>query len=192
MAQSSTDRARFHVMTEATREDWSIIASHAQAFARGLPARVMAHLQLLAGDAGGFAVDRLEHSLQTATRAHQAGEDEEYVVCALVHDIGDTLGPSNHADVAAAIVRPYVSEENHFIVEKHAVFQGYYFFEFLGLDRDMREAHRGHRYFEACARFCDLYDQVSFDPAFESMPLSAFEPMVGRVLSRAKRSIYMK
>jgi predicted HD phosphohydrolase len=185
-------RARFHAMTEGTKEDWAIIASHAWAFTRDLPERILAHLRLLSGDAGGFAVDRLEHCLQTATRAHQAGEDEEYVVCALVHDIGDTLGPSNHADVAGAIVKPYVTDDHHFIVEKHGVFQGYYFFQFLGLDRNLRDQYRGHAHYAACARFCEVYDQTSFDPRFQSMPLDAFAPMVGRVFSRVRNSMYLR
>jgi predicted HD phosphohydrolase len=190
--EAIVNKAKFHVMTEGTQEDWGVIATHSVAFARELPQRILAHLTLLAGDHGGFAVDRLEHCLQTATRAHEAGEDEEYVACALVHDIGDTLGPANHADVAAAIVKPYVSERNHFIVEKHGIFQGYYFFHHLGLDRNMREALRGHPHFDACARFCEVYDQNSFDPGFQSMPLEAFAPMVGRVFSRVKNSIYLK
>jgi predicted HD phosphohydrolase len=185
-------RARFHAMTEGTQEDWMVIASHSWAFTRDLPRRVLAHLELLRGDAGGFAVDRLEHCLQTATRAHRAGEDEEYVVCALVHDIGDTLGPSNHADVAGVMVKPYVSDENHFVVEKHGIFQGYYFFHYLGLDRDMRDQYRDHPHFKACARFCEVYDQTSFDPGFESMPLEAFAPMVGRVFSHVKNSMYLR
>lgn len=185
-------RARFHAMTEGTQEDWMVIATQAMAFARDLPARILAHMKLLGGDAGGFAVDRLEHCLQTATRAHQAGEDEEYVVCALVHDIGDTLGPSNHADIAGSIVKPYVSEENHFIVDKHGIFQGYYFFGFLGLDPNLRDQYNGHPHFKACARFCEVYDQKSFNPGFQSMPLEAFGPMVGRVFSRAKNSMYLR
>jgi predicted HD phosphohydrolase len=185
-------RAKFHAMTESTQEDWLVIAAHAAAHARELPGRLIAHLQLLKGDFGGFAVDRLEHCLQTATRAHQAGEDEEYVVCALLHDIGDTLGPANHADVAAAVVRPYVSERNHFIVEKHGIFQGYYFFHHLGLDRDLRDDFRDHPHYTACARFCEVYDQTAFDPAFVSMPLDAFAPMIGRVFARPQRSIYMR
>ena len=87
-------------------------------------------------------MDRLTHCLQTATLAHKDGKDEEYVVCALLHDIGDTLGPANHADIAAVLLQPYVSEENHWMVKHHAVFQGYYFFEYLGLDKNMREQYR--------------------------------------------------
>ena len=184
--------AKFHAMTEGTKEDWMAIAGHAAEFGRGLPKRILAHLKLLDGDFGGYAVDRLTHSLQTATRAHRAGMDEEFVVMALLHDIGDTLGPSNHADIAAAIMRPYVSEKNHWIAEKHAIFQGYYFFHHLGLDRDLREQYRGHPHFEACAQFCHLYDQNSFDPDYDSMPLEAFEPMIGRVFARPKNSIYLR
>jgi predicted HD phosphohydrolase len=151
---------------------------------------MMAHLNLLKGDHGGFAVDRLEHSLQTATRAHRAGHDEEYVVCALIHDIGDILLPSNHAELAAVILRPYVSERNHWMLEHHGIFQGYYFFHYLGLDRDMREQFRGHPDFEYTAQFCHLYDQNSFEPGYDTMPLDAFEPMLRRVTEVPKRSIY--
>ena len=128
-------RATFRAMTEGTAEDWSIIAGEFMPFAQQLPDRVMAHLKLLEGDCGGFPIDRLEHSLQTATRAHRDGRDEEYVVMALLHDIGDTLGSYNHPDIAAAILKPFVSEENHWIVAQHGIFQGYYFFHHLGLDR---------------------------------------------------------
>lgn len=186
------DRAKYHAMSEGTQDDWNIIVKHAAPFQRDLPNRIISHLKLLKGDCGGFPVDRLEHCLQTATRAHQAGEDEEYVVCSLVHDIGDTLGPANHADVAAVIVKPFVSEKNHWIVEKHGMFQGYYFFHFLGLDRNMRDQFRGHPHFEATAQFCHLYDQNSFDPGFKSMPLEAFEPMIQRVFMRPKNSMYLR
>jgi predicted HD phosphohydrolase len=184
-------RARFHQMTEGTQEDWMAIASSAIAFNKRLPDRVLAHLRLLKGDFGGYAVDRLEHSLQTATRAHRDGQDEEYVVCALLHDIGDTLGSLNHADIGAAILKPFISEENLFMLEKHGIFQGYYFFEFLGLDKNLREQFRGHQWFERTAEFCAKYDQTSFDPGYESMPLEAFEPMVRNVMQRPRRSIYL-
>ena len=187
-----TESAKFHAMTEGTAEDWKIIGKSMEPFARELPNRVLTHLKMLDGDCGGFAVDRLQHSLQTATRAFRDGRDEEYVVCALLHDMGDILGPRNHADIAAAILKPFVSEQNHWMVEQHGIFQGYYFFHHLGLDREMREAYRGHPAFEYTAQFCHLYDQAAFDPAYGSMPLSAFEPMVHRVFSTVKRSIYVK
>lgn len=185
-------RAKFHSMTEGTQEDWMAIGMAAAPHRGELPDRLMAHLNLLKGDHGGFAVDRLEHSLQTATRAHKDGRDEEYVVCALIHDIGDILLPANHAELGATILQPYISERNHWMMDKHGIFQGYYFFHYLGLDRDMREQYRGHPDFEYCAQFCHLYDQNSFDPAYESMPLEAFEPMLRRVLAAPKRSIYKR
>ena len=192
MADGEHGQAKFHAMVDGTQEDWLNISKAAAEFGRGLPDRLIAHLRLLEGDCGGFAIDRLEHSLQTATRAHQAGMDEEYVVCALLHDIGDTLGPRNHADVAAAIVQPFVSERNHWMVANHAIFQGYYFFHHLGLDRNMRDQYRGHPDFEYTAQFCHLFDQEAFDPNFKSMPLEAFEPMLQRVMMSPKRSIYLR
>ena len=188
----SEQKAEFGSFEQSTKEDWGIINRESKSFQKGLARRVLTHLELLSGDYGGFPVDRLEHSLQTATRAHQDGRDEEYVVCALLHDIGDTLGCYNHPDVAAAILEPFVSEENHWLVAKHGIFQGYYFFHHLGLDRDMREQFRGHQWFDPTALFCEKYDQPSFDKNFQSMPLEAFAPMVERVFEQPKRSIYRR
>ncbi len=185
------ERARFHAMTESTHEEWQLIGRELEQFASRLPNRLIAHLELLRGDYGGFPVDRLEHCLQAATRAHRAGRDEDYVVCALLHDIGDTLGPHNHADIAAAIVQPFVSEANHWMVRHDGIFQGYYFFHFLGLERDMRETFRGHRHFERTEEFCRVFDQTAFDPNFRSMPLDAFVPMIGRMFGKPRQSIYV-
>ena len=183
-------RASFTSMQEGTQDDWAIIGSHFMDYASGLPDRVLAHLKLLDGDYGGFPVDRLQHSLQTATRAHRAGESEPYVVMSLLHDIGDTLGSYNHPEVAAAILKPFVDEKLHWIAEHHGIFQGYYFFHYVGMNRDMREAFRGHENFEDTARFCELYDQAAFDPAYDSAPLDFFEPMVRRVFAKPVNSIY--
>jgi predicted HD phosphohydrolase len=190
-AHSDEARATFTSMEASTSGDWKIISGHFGQFASKLPDRVLAHLALLHGDFGGFAVDRLTHSLQTATLAQRDGRDEEYVVCALLHDIGDTLGTYNHADIAAAVLKPFVSDENFWMVEKHGIFQGYYFFHYLGFDRDLREQFRGHPSFERTAEFCARYDGPAFDPRAESLPLSFFEPMVRRVLSQPRKSLYV-
>ena len=187
----SQQRAQFTAMTDSTEEEWALISANARQFQRALPERVIAHLLLLKDDFGGFAVDRLEHSLQTATRAAEDGRDEEYVVCALLHDIGDTLCPSQHADVAATILKPYVSEQNHWMVDKHAIFQGYYFFHHLGLDREMRNEFLEHDYFEYTAEFCRKYDQNSFDPDFNSMSLEDFIPAIEAVMTKPKRGLMM-
>ncbi|KCZ83250.1 hypothetical protein HAD_16222 [Hyphomonas adhaerens MHS-3] len=184
--------AKFTQMLDGTQEDWDIIAKNARAFNKGLAKRVLDHLRLLDGDFGGYPIDRLEHSLQTATRAHRDGRDEEYVVCALLHDIGDTLGSMNHPDVAAAILKPFVSEENLWMVANHGAFQGYYFFEYLGLDKNMRDQFKDSPHYQRCAEFCHKYDQAAFDPDYESEPLEFFEPMVERVFSKPKNSMYLK
>jgi len=186
------DRAKFREMLEGDQEDWDIIVEHAKGFNQGLADRVIKHLMLLDGDYGGFPIDRLSHCLQTATRAHRDGRDEEYVVCALLHDIGDTLGSYNHPDVAAAILKPFVSEKNHWMVAQHGMFQGYYFFHYLGLDRDMREQFKDHPHYEYTAQFCHLYDQAAFDPDYESEPLEFFAPMVERLFAMPKNSMYLQ
>ena len=188
----SQQQANFIAMTEAKAEDWETIAGHMRGFMQDLPTRVITHLELLRGDYGGYPVDRLEHCLQTASRAHRDGRDEEYVVCALLHDIGDTLGPSNHADVAATILQPYISEENHWIIKHHGIFQGYYFFHYVGLDRNSRDAFSDHPHYQACVDFCQLYDQNSFDAEYDSEPLEFFVPMVERVMAQPKKSLYLK
>lgn len=188
--EAGDKRASFRSMTEGTQEDWMAIASHFGPFAARGGERVLDHLRLLRGDYGGFPIDRLDHCLQTATRAHKDGRDEEYVVCALLHDIGDTLGAYNHPEIAAAILRPFVSEQNHWMVEKHGIFQGYYFFHYLGMDRDMRDNFRDHPHFQYTAEFCEKYDQAAFDPDYENMPLEAFEPMVMKLFEMPKNSVY--
>ncbi len=190
MSDVSAPRAEFTSMEASTQTDWMAIGAEFIRFSQGLPDRLLAHLRLLDGDYGGFPVDRLTHSLQTATLAHRDGRDEEYIVCALLHDIGDTLGSFNHPDIAAAILKPFVSEQNLWMVEKHGIFQGYYFFHHLGMDRDMREQFRGHPNFESTAEFCSRYDGPAFNPKAETAPLSFFEPMLHRVCAAPKRTIY--
>ena len=187
---TTADRASFTTMQEGTAEDWQIIGGHAAQFMGELPERVLTHLRLLGGDFGGFAVDRLTHSLQTAARAEKAGRDDAYVFCALMHDIGDTLGAYNHADVAASIVKPFVSEELHWMVEHHAEFQGYYFFHLIGLDRNVRDKYAGHPQYDSTAEFCHEFDSPAFDPAYPTPPLEHYEPLVRSMMASPIRSIY--
>lgn len=184
--------AQFTHMEDGTADDWRIIAQDFVQFAARLPDRILTHLKLLDGDFGGFPIDRLSHSLQTATLAYRDGRDEEYVICALLHDIGDTLGTYNHPDIAAAMLKPFVSAENHWMVEKHGIFQGYYFFHHLGMDRHLREQFKNHPQYQATIEFCARYDAAAFDPEGEVLPLEFFEPMLRRVFARPKQSIYME
>jgi predicted HD phosphohydrolase len=185
-------RATFNAMTEGTAEDWAQIAAANAAFTPGLTDRVMDHLRLLDGDFGGFKVDRLTHSLQTATRAYRADRDDDYVACALLHDIGDTLASFSHPDIGAAIVRPFVDESLHWMVQQHGVFQGYYFFHFLGLDRTLRDQYEGHPHYDLTAEFCADFDQPSFDPDYPTLALDEFEPLLRDFFKAPKRSIYVR
>ena len=183
-------RATFADMKESTAEDWAIIASQRPHLVRDLPHQLLKHMRLMDGDFGGFPVDRLQHSLLTATLAQQDGRDEEYVVCALLHDIGDTLSPLNHPAIGAAIVKPFVSEANHWMVEHHGIFQGYYFFDYVGRDRTIRDDFREHPFFAHTLEFCEKYDSLAFNPKLEYMLLDAFVPMIQRVFAKQQRAIY--
>ncbi len=192
MSEAEGPRAQFHDMALSTEQDWAIIMESNKAYSPRGGERILAHLRLLDGDFGGFAVDRLTHSLQTATRAHRDGRSDDYVVMALVHDIGDTLGAYNHADIAAAIIKPFVSEELHWITAHHGIFQGVNFFHHIGLDRNMRDPLMDHEHAPACIEFIDKYDCPAFDPNYDTLPLSFFEPMVMKLFEKPLNSIYKR
>ena len=132
----------------------------------------------------GYKVTRLEHSLQTATRALNDKADDEMIVAALFHDIGDELAPLNHSEYAAAVLRPYVSEKTHWIIEKHGEFQMYYYAHHLGGNRNQRDKYKGHKYFLDTINFCEKWDQSSFDPNFKSLNIENFRPYVQKIFSR--------
>jgi predicted HD phosphohydrolase len=182
--------ARFTDMRESTAADWQIIAREFMPYAAALPRRIVAHLDLLKGDCGGFTVDRYAHCLQTATRALRDGRDDEYVVCALLHDIGDTLGSWNHPDIAAALLKPFVGEANLWMVQQHGIFQGHYFFHHLGMDRDLRDQYREHPHYERTLEFCERYDAPAFDPQGETLPIEHFMPLIERVFAQPRHSPY--
>jgi predicted HD phosphohydrolase len=181
---STPRRVSFRQMKDGTRDDYLLLDEFERAFTRALPQRILAALRRLDHSFDGYPVSRLGHSLQTATRALADGADDELVLAALVHDLGDELAPCNHAEIAAAIVRPYVRAEVSWIVEQHGLFQTYYYAHHLGGDRLQRERLRGHRWYEACAAFCERWDQASFDPAYPSRPLEYFVPLVERIFGR--------
>ncbi|MFT5575031.1 MAG: putative HD phosphohydrolase [Bermanella sp.] len=183
-------KAQFSNFADSTKEDCQILMGEQMKFMSNLPERILQHMALLEGDFGGFPVDRLQHCLQTAERAAEAGEDDEYVVCALLHDIGDTLGSYNHADVAAAILQPFVSEANYWLVKHHGVFQGYNFFHHLGLDRNMRDQFKDSEHFEHTARFIEKYDSPAFDQSKPVLSLELFAPLVRKVMAAPKQSLY--
>lgn len=174
----------FRQMKDGTREDYLLLDESERDFAKGLPQQIMTALKRLDHSLEGYPLTRLGHSLQTATRALRDGADDELVVAALIHDLGDELSPYNHAEIAAGIIRPYVREEVTWIVEQHGLFQTYYYVHHMGGDRHMRDRYKDHKWFESCAKFCERYDQASFDPDYDTLPLEAFAPLVEKIFSR--------
>ena len=179
----------FTAMSNAKPEDWARLGALFLPFARELPKRVLGQLEMLHGGVHGFPVDRLEHCLQTATRAARDGRDDEYVVCALTHDLGDLICPYNHTELATALLRPFVSDANLWMVEKHGVFQKYFYGQLSEPARNARDQYAGHPFFDQTAEFCALYDQVSFDPNYQSLPLEAFAPALDRVLGAPRPGV---
>ena len=177
-------KVSFIEMKKGTKEDYLLLDKNEKDFAKKTADRILKFLSSLTETLEGYQVSRLEHSLQSATRALHAGESEEMIVAALLHDIGDELAPMNHSEYAASILKPYVSEKTHWIVEKHGEFQAYYYAHHLGGNRNKRDKYKGHKYFDACVNFCEKYDQCSFDPNYESYPLEKFEPMVRNIFAR--------
>ena len=172
-------------MEDGTREDYQLLDESERRYAENLGERVLESLKKLDHSLFGYPVTRLQHSLQTATRAVRDGADEEMVIAALLHDIGDELAPYNHSEMAAAILRPYVRPEVAWIVEHHGLFQNYYYVHHLGGDRHARERLREHPWYDACVHFCAAWDQSSFDPDYRHERLEFFEPLVRRIFARA-------
>jgi len=179
----------FKRMDEGTNEDYALLHQLEDQFVDELPGRLLAALQGLEHSLAGYRVNRLEHSLQSATRAEADGADIEMIVAALIHDLGDDLAPLNHSQLAAAIIRPYVRPEVSWVIEHHGVFQIYYYGDAMGgaeqgFDKNAREIYRDHPWFDSCERFCERWDQMSFDPDYPSKPLAYFAPMLIEVFSR--------
>ncbi|NQV46811.1 MAG: HD domain-containing protein [Rhodospirillaceae bacterium] len=175
-------------MEDGTQEDWDLLSRLEHKANADVVDRVLTHLKLLDVDWGGYRINRYQHSLQSATMAERDGADDEMVVAALLHDIGDIISPYNHSEFAAALVRPYVSEKVYWIVKHHGLFQSYYYNEYIGGDRNSRDRFKDHPHYQACVDFCANYDQNAFDPDYDTLPLEHFEPAVRRVFDRKTES----
>jgi len=171
-------------MEDGTREDYELLEESERDYIHALPERILAALSKLDNGLQGYRVSRLGHCLQTATRALRGGADDELIVAALIHDVGDDLAPYNHSEIAAGIIRPYVRPEVTWIVEQHGLFQTYYYAHHSGRDRNARDKFLGHPWYQACKDFCANWDQCSFDPNYPSEPLTTFEPLLRQIFSR--------
>ena len=171
-------------MKDGTKEDYLLLSKHEKKFADDTADRILKFISGLTKTLDGYQVNRLEHSLQTATRALNDKASEEMIVAALLHDIGDELAPLNHSEYAAAVLKPYVSEKTHWIVEKHGEFQMYYYAHHLGGNKNQRDKYKEHKYYKDTVDFCENWDQKSFDPNYKSLSLKDFEPYVKKIFSR--------
>ena len=174
----------FTEMKAGTKEEYLLLDKYEKSYINGTADRILNFMKGLTGTLEGYKITRLEHSLQTATRAFKDKASEEMVVAALLHDIGDELAPLNHSEYAAAVLKPYVSEKTHWIVEKHGEFQMYYYGHHLGKDRNLRDKYKDHKYYRDTLNFCEKWDQASFDPNYESLTLKDFEPLIKKIFSR--------
>ena len=174
----------FTEMKKGTKEEYLLLDEYEQDYINGTADRILRFMKGLTSTLEGYKITRLEHSLQTATRAFKDKANEEMVVAALLHDIGDELAPLNHSEYAATILKPYVSKKTHWIIEKHGEFQMYYYAHHLGGNRNQRDKYKGHKYFIDTINFCEKWDQKSFDPNFKSINIENFRPYVQKIFSR--------
>ena len=178
------EKVKFKQMKEGSKEEYLLLNKLEKKFIEGTANRILKTMQGLTSGLVGYQINRLEHSLQTATRALKENASDEMIVAALLHDIGDELAPNNHAEFAAAILKPYVSEKTAWIVEKHGIFQMYYYAHHLSFNKNERDKYKGHKYYPVTAEFCEKWDQASFDPNYKSLPLKEFEPYVKKIFGR--------
>ena len=179
----------FTEMRLGSKDEYLLLDKYEKKYINGTADRILNFMRGLSTTLEGYKVSRLEHSLQTATRAYKDKADEEMVVAALLHDIGDELAPLNHSEYAAAILKPFVSKKTHWIIEKHGEFQMYYYAHHLGKNRNQRDKYKDHEYYQDTVDFCEKWDQTSFDPDYDSKPLEFFVPMVKKIFARKPYSL---
>lgn len=178
------DRVKFTAMKDGDKEDYDFLTEHEVAYTKGTAGRLLEAMVRLDEDLSGYQITRLGHSLQSATRAERDGADIDWIVAALLHDIGDIYAPYNHDEYAATILRPFVREQVTWVVEKHGDFQMLYYGDYVGANPNKRDTYKGHPYFDDCAAFCERWDQASFDPAYDTLPLAHFAGLVEQVFAR--------
>lgn len=174
-----------------TSDEWTVLDAQRNEYYRAEQARQV--LRMLAESATdpsfGYTVNNFQHCLQSATLALRDGLPEEDVVVCLLHDVGFITSPLQHGEFAAALLGPYVSERNHWMLRRHAIFQDVHATSHPSIDRHARERWRGHPHFDWAARFVERYDQNAIDASYDTAPLEIFEPMVYRLFSRAPRTM---
>src|SRR5262245_29432188 len=176
----------FTRMDESTAEQWAVIGRETFEHQGRVADRILEMLRSLADITDGFAVDQLTHSLQTATRAERAGADEELVFASLLHDVGKAVSVPNHPEIAASIIRPYVRPEVYEVIRVHQDFQGRHYYHHFGGDPNARDKYEGAPWFALAAQFADEWDQIAFDPDYDTLPLEHFESLVRDKMARGR------
>lgn len=176
----------FTKMEDGSKEEYVFLDQLEVEYCKGLTDRLLNAMRALENSLSGYKISRLEHCIQGATRAYRAGESDEMIVTVLLHDIGDDLAPHSHSEMAAAILRPFVSDKLYWIVKHHGIFQMYYYAHHCGGDRNAREMYKDHKWYQDAIDFCANYDQNCFDPDYDSEPLEFFEPILRRVVARPR------
>lgn len=178
------ETVKFTQMKDGTKEEYEFLTAHEIDHTKHTADRLLAALVDLDKGLSGYRITRLGHSLQSATRAWRDGADTDWVVAALLHDIGDIYAPYNHDEYAATILKPFIREQCTWVVQTHGDFQMLYYGHHVGGDQHKRERHRGNAYFDDCASFCERWDQASFDPDYDTLPIEFFAAMVRDVFDR--------
>ncbi len=177
---------QFTQMADGTAAEYAFLDRLEDDYKAGLVDRILVSLERLNQSLSGYRVSRLEHCLQAATRAHRDGKSEQWIAAALLHDLGDELAPYSHSEMAAAILRPFVSDEIYWVVKHHGIFQMYYYAHYSGGDRHAREVYRDHQFYQSAVDFCHHYDQNCFDPAYQSERLEFFKPILETVFAKPR------
>jgi len=175
---------KFNEMKDGDKEDYLLLQQMEEEYVSDTSDRIIKVLKNLDSSFGGYKVSRLEHSLQAASRAWRDEANEEMIVATLLHDIGDEIAPLNHSELAASVLKPFVSEKTRWVIEKHGLFQTYYYNHHYGKDRNLRDKYKGHEFYEDTINFCHKWDQSSFDPNYNTIPLNDFLPLVRRIFDR--------
>jgi len=176
-------------MDQSRADDWALVDASERDYQSKLADRVLELFRRCETIAFAHQVSSMRHGLQTATRALRDGADEEMIVVALLHDVGEVIDPANHGSLTAALLEPYVSAANAWLIRHHGLFQGYYYFRFVGRDPNERDRHKDHPAHDLTVEFCERWDQRSFDPTYADEPLATFEPMVRRLFARTPRNL---
>jgi len=170
----------FTRMDQSTQKDWEHISNEHMPHIFDMPSRVLSMLQQLEGVTLGFATDQLHHALQTATMARRADADEEMILISLIHDVGKTINVPNHGQIAAEIIKPYVSEDAYHIIRTHQDFQGEHYYEYMGKPTDLRLQYKNESWYSKALEFTDEWDQAAFDPEYQTDSLESFEPLINK------------